>query len=47
MLGLSMNLVATAVVFFCSGWYKDNFPQYVKSNYSVESYLGSDCLSRS
>lgn len=40
-LGLGLNLAATAVVFFCYGWYKTNFPQYVKSNYSVESYLGS------
>ena len=40
-MGFGLNLVATAFVFFCSGWYKRNFPQYVKSNYSVESYLGS------
>jgi hypothetical protein len=45
-LGLGLNLAATAVVFFCYGWYKNHFPQYVKSNYSVESYMGSGLSSR-
>jgi hypothetical protein len=39
--GLGLNLAAISVVFFCYKWYKKIFPQYVQSNYSVDSYLGS------
>ncbi|HZJ12224.1 MAG TPA: hypothetical protein VFD26_06180 [Methyloceanibacter sp.] len=39
--GALLNLAATAVIFWSYGWYKRHFPQYVKSNYSVESYLSS------
>lgn len=39
--GVMLNLIATCFIFFCYGWYKTNFPQYVRSNYSVDSYLAS------
>ena len=40
-LGIALNAIAVAAFFWLSTWYKINFPQYVRSNYSVESYLNS------
>lgn len=40
-LGIFLNAVAMASTLLLSAWYKNNFPQYVKSNYSVESYINS------
>jgi hypothetical protein len=41
LLGLALNLAATAAAFWVSQQYKLSFPQYVRSNYSVESYTNS------
>lgn len=38
---LVMNMAATITIFWLYGWYKRHFPQYVKSNYSIESYVNS------
>lgn len=38
---LVLNVAATIIVFWLYGWYKNHFPQYVKSNYSIESYVNS------
>ncbi len=39
--GIAINATAMAAALWSSGWYKDHFPQYVRSNYSVSSYINS------
>jgi hypothetical protein len=41
LIGMGLNLIAIAVIFYGYEWYKNEFPQYVLSNYSVASYLNS------
>lgn len=40
-LGLVINVISTLVILKACTWYKATFPDYVKSNYSVDSYLSS------
>jgi hypothetical protein len=39
--GLMYNLICLAAIFYLYFWYKESFPQYVKSNYSIDSYATS------